>query len=48
MRVELMSIPINTSSLFSLMDFAGVSAGAVGGVLEAKEARIYQFDFGQR
>jgi len=27
------------------MDFAGVSAGAKGGALEAKQNRIYQFDF---
>jgi uncharacterized membrane protein YeiH len=40
-----MSISINTSSLFSLMDFAGVSAGAMGGDLEAKQNRIYQFEF---
>jgi uncharacterized membrane protein YeiH len=45
MRAELMSIPINTSSLFSLIDFAGVSAGAMGGALEAKQNRMYQFDF---
>jgi uncharacterized membrane protein YeiH len=38
-------IPINTSSLFSLIDFAGVFAGAVGGALEAKQNRTYQFDF---
>jgi uncharacterized membrane protein YeiH len=40
-----MPISINTSSLFSLMDFAGVSAGAMGGALEAKQNRVYQFDF---
>jgi uncharacterized membrane protein YeiH len=38
-------IPINTSSLFSLIDFAGVFAGAMGGALEAKQNRSYQFDF---
>lgn len=38
-------IPINTSSLFSLIDFAGVFAGAMGGALEAKQNRTYQFDF---
>jgi hypothetical protein len=40
MRVELMSIPTDT-----LMGFAGVSAGAMGGALEAKQNRICQFDF---
>src|ERR1700722_4204659 len=39
-----MQMPINTSSLFSLIDFAGVFAGAVGGALEAKQNRTYQFD----
>jgi uncharacterized membrane protein YeiH len=38
-------IPINTSSLFSLIDFAGVFAGAMGGALEAKRNSTYQFDF---
>src|SRR5580692_13073292 len=36
---------INTSSLFSIIDFAGVFAGAMGGALEAKQNRTYQFDF---
>jgi hypothetical protein len=36
MRTELTPIPINTSSLFSLIDFAGVFAGTTGGALEAK------------
>jgi uncharacterized membrane protein YeiH len=36
---------INTSSLFSMIDFAGVFAGAMGGALEAKQNRTYQFDF---
>ena len=38
-------IPINTSSLFSLIDFGGVFAGAMAGALEAKRNRTYQFDF---
>ena len=38
-------IPINTSSLFSLIDFAGVFAGALSGALEAKQNRTYHFDF---
>ena len=38
-------IPINTSSLFSLIDFAGVFAGAMAGALEAKRNSTYQFDF---
>jgi uncharacterized membrane protein YeiH len=38
-------MPINTSSLFSLMDFAGVFAGAMAGALEARQNRTYQFDF---
>jgi uncharacterized membrane protein YeiH len=38
-------IPINTSSLFSLIDFAGVFAGALAGALEAKQNRTYHFDF---
>lgn len=38
-------IPVNTSSLFSLIDFAGVFAGAMGGAIEAKQNRTYQFDF---
>jgi uncharacterized membrane protein YeiH len=41
----LTSIPINPSSLFTLIDFAGVFAGAMGGALEAKQNRTYQFDF---
>lgn len=45
LNVKLTPIPINTSSLFSLIDFAGVFAGAVGGALEAKQNRTYQFDF---
>lgn len=40
-----MPIPINTSSLFSLIDFAGVFAGAMAGAFEAKQNRTYQFDF---
>ncbi len=36
---------LNTSSLFSIIDFAGVFAGALGGALEAKQNRRYQFDF---
>jgi uncharacterized membrane protein YeiH len=44
-KVRLTSIPINTSSLFSLIDFAGVFAGAMAGALEAKQNRTYQFDF---
>src|SRR5579863_6981598 len=36
---------INSSSLFSLIDFAGVFAGAMAGALEAKRNRTYQFDF---
>jgi len=36
---------INTSSLFSIIDFAGVFAGAMGGAFEAKQNRTYQFDF---
>ena len=39
------AISINTSSLFSLIDFAGVFAGAMGGALEAKQNQTYQFDF---
>jgi uncharacterized membrane protein YeiH len=38
-------MPINTSSLFSLIDFGGVFAGAMAGALEAKRNRTYQFDF---
>jgi uncharacterized membrane protein YeiH len=38
-------IPIIPSSLFSLIDFLGVFAGAMGGALEAKQNRTYQFDF---
>jgi uncharacterized membrane protein YeiH len=44
-KVRLTPIPINTSSLFSLIDFAGVFAGAMAGALEAKRNRTYQFDF---
>jgi hypothetical protein len=44
-KVRLTPIPINTSSLFSLIDFSGVFAGAMGGALEAKQNRTYQFDF---
>src|SRR5580658_10470433 len=44
-KVRLTSIPINTSSLFSLIDFAGVFAGAMAGAFEAKQNRTYQFDF---
>jgi uncharacterized membrane protein YeiH len=36
---------IDTSSIFSLIDFSGVLAGALGGALEAKQNRSYQFDF---
>lgn len=38
-------IPINPSSLFTLIDFSGVFAGAMGGALEAKQNRTYEFDF---
>jgi uncharacterized membrane protein YeiH len=44
-RVKLTPIPINTSSLFFLIDFAGVFAGALAGALETKQNREYQFDF---
>jgi uncharacterized membrane protein YeiH len=44
-KVRLTPIPINTSSLFSLIDFGGVFAGAMAGALEAKQNRTYQFDF---
>ena len=38
-------MPLPTpSSLFSLIDFAGVFAGAMGGALEAKQNRTYQYD----
>lgn len=36
---------IDTSSIFNLIDFSGVLAGALGGALEAKQNRSYQFDF---
>lgn len=36
---------IDTTSIFSLIDFSGVLAGALGGALEAKQNRSYQFDF---
>lgn len=36
---------VNTSSLFSLIDFSGVFTGAVAGALEAKQNRVYQYDF---
>lgn len=36
---------IDTTSIFSLIDFSGVFAGALGGALEAKQNRSYQFDF---
>jgi uncharacterized membrane protein YeiH len=36
---------IDTTSIFSLIDFSGVFAGALGGALEAKQNRDYQFDF---
>jgi len=36
---------IDTSSIFLLIDFSGVLAGALGGALEAKQNRSYQFDF---
>lgn len=38
-------IPINTTSLFSAIDFSGVFAGAMAGALEAKRNRIYEYDF---
>lgn len=38
-------IPINTTSLFSAIDFSGVFAGAMAGALEAKQNRTYHFDF---
>lgn len=38
-------IPIDTSTIFTLIDFSGVLAGAVGGALEAKQNRTYHFDF---
>jgi hypothetical protein len=44
-KVRVTPIPINTSSLFSVIDFGGVFAGAMAGVLEAKRNRTYQFDF---
>ena len=40
-----MAVSIDTSSLFSLIDFSGVFAGAMGGALEAKQNRAYQLDF---
>lgn len=36
---------IDTSPIFSLIDFSGVLAGALGGALEARQNRIYHFDF---
>lgn len=36
---------IDTASIFSLIDFSGVLAGVLGGALEAKLNRTYQFDF---
>lgn len=33
------------TSLFSLLDFSGVAAGAFGGALEAKRHPTYKFDF---
>jgi uncharacterized membrane protein YeiH len=44
-KVRLIPIPVNTSSLFSLIDFSGVFAGAMAGALEARRNRAYQFDF---
>jgi uncharacterized membrane protein YeiH len=38
-------LPIDTSTIFTVIDFSGVLAGAIGGALEAKQNRIYQFDF---
>ena len=38
-------IQITPSSLFSLIDFSGVFAGAIAGAIEAKQNRTYQFDF---
>ena len=40
-----MAVSIDTSSLFSLIDFSGVFAGAMSGALEAKQNRAYQLDF---
>jgi hypothetical protein len=37
--------PIHPSSLFSILDFAGVLAGAIGGALAAKQNRTYEYDF---
>jgi uncharacterized membrane protein YeiH len=39
------AIKIDTASLFSLIDFCGVLAGAMAGALEAKQNRAYRFDF---
>jgi uncharacterized membrane protein YeiH len=44
-QATLTPIPITPSSLFSLIDFAGVFAGAMAGAIEAKQNRTYQFDF---
>lgn len=44
-ETRLTPIPINTSSLFLLIDFGGVFAGAMAGALEAKRNRTYEFDF---
>jgi uncharacterized membrane protein YeiH len=38
-------LAINATSLFSLIDFSGVFAGAMTGALEARKNRTYQFDF---
>ena len=38
-------ILINTTSLFSAIDFSGVFAGAMAGALEAKQNSTYQYDF---
>jgi uncharacterized membrane protein YeiH len=36
---------IEASSIFSLIDFAGVLAGAMGGALEARRNQTYHYDF---
>jgi uncharacterized membrane protein YeiH len=38
-------LAIDTSSLFSLIDFSGVFAGAMAGTFEARQNLTYQFDF---